>query len=305
MKTFSDHINVPLASDIMTPNIQTLLPDTLIPIAIHEILTRKYSEMPIVNADGQYLGMFSEKCCMRVLASLVELIDTSKRDPPKASNVMVPREKLFTLDPGEDVFVAMSSLLAMGYSGAPVIAANGEFLGIFSERTCLGFITEAAYSEIPTANVGGFIDPDCNRLIDAGTDLHTIAKIFVETSYARLPVLHEGRIVGQISRRDVLNHSKILSRILRHRLDLPRTERESSLPAADTYLAAYGMLSDHSVSAFADMTSRSIDPEMDLFSVAQLFFQSPCRRFSVLLEGRLIGQISRSDILRHAIRLLK
>ena len=305
MKTFSDQIKVPLARDIMTRSIQTLLPDTLVPIAIHELLTRQYSEMPIVNEDGDYLGMFSEKCCMRVLASLVELIDASKRDPPKASNVMVPREKLFTLDPGEDVFVAMSSLLAMGYSGAPVIASDREFLGIFSERTCLGFVIEAAYSEIPSAKVGGFIDPDSNRLIDADTDLHAIAKIFVETSYARLPVVRDGRIIGQISRRDVLNHSKILSSILRHRLDLPRTERESSLPAADTYLAAYGMLSDHSVSAFADMTSRSIGPEMDLFSVAQLFFESPYRRFSVLEAGNLIGQISRCDVLRHAITLLK
>lgn len=305
MKTFSDQIKVPLAKDIMTRSIQTLLPDALVPLAIHEILTRQFSEMPIVKEDGEYLGMFSEKCCMRVLASLVELIGASKRDPPKASNVMVPRGKLFTLDPGEDAFVAMSSLLAMGYSGAPVIASDGAFLGIFSERTCLGFVIEAAYSEIPSAKVGGFIDPDSNRLIDIDTDLHAIAKIFVETSYARLPVVHDGRIVGQISRRDALNHSKTLSSILRHRLDLPRTERESSLPAADTYLAAYGMLSDHSVSAFADMTSRSIGPEMDLFSVAQLFFESPYRRFSVLEAGNLIGQISRCDVLRHAITLLK
>ena len=305
MKTFSDQIKVPLARDIMTRSIQTLLPDALVPLAIHEILTRQFSEMPIVKEDGEYLGMFSEKCCMRVLASVVELIDASKRDPPKASNVMVPRGKLFTLDPGEDVFVAMSSLLAMGYSGAPVIASDGAFLGIFSERTCLGFVIEAAYSEIPSAKVGGFIDPDSNRLIDADTDLHATAKIFVETSYARLPVVRDDRIVGQISRRDVLNHSKILSSILRHRLDQPRTERESSLPAADTYLAAYGMLSDHSVSAFADMTSRSIGPEMDLFSVAQLFFESPYRRFSVLEAGKLIGQISRCDVLRDAITLLK
>ena len=147
--------------------------------------------MPIVNEDGEYLGMFSEKCCMRVLASLVELIDASKRDPPKASDVMVPRQKLFTLDPGEDVFVAISSLLAKGFSGAPVIASDGEFLGIFSERTCLGFVIEAAYSEIPSAKVAGFIDPDSNRLIDADTDLHAIARIFVETSYARLPVVRE------------------------------------------------------------------------------------------------------------------
>lgn len=102
--------------------------------------------MPIVDGTGQYCGMFSEKCCIRVLASLVELIDASIRNPPKASDVMVPRNSLFTLSPEDDVFDAMSTLLKNGYSGAPVIDPNGHFLGVFSEKTCLGYVIEAAYS---------------------------------------------------------------------------------------------------------------------------------------------------------------
>jgi hypothetical protein len=36
-----------------------------------------------------------------------------------------------------------------------------------------------------------------------------------------------------------------------------------------------------------------------------LFFESPYRRFSVVEAGKLIGQISRCDVLRDAITLLK
>lgn len=293
------------ARDIMTTRTRTLLPGTPIPDAIHELLTKQFSEMPIVNETGEYCGMFSEKCCMRVLASLVELIDVSNRNPPKASDVMVPRHSLFTLAPEDDVLDAMASLLKNRYSGAPVIDPNGHFLGVFSEKTCLGYVMEAAYSELPSAKVHQFIDPDSNRLIDADTDLHTIAKVFLETSYGRLPVMHDRAIVGQISRVDVLKHSGILARIMKHRLNERQVDVDSQDPQTSAYLRAHDTLPDKTVLAFTDNTSHSIEPEMNLFSVAQLFFASPYRRFAVLENRRLIGQLTRCDVLRAALDLFE
>jgi CBS domain-containing protein len=291
--------------DTMTTRTHTLLPATPIPEGIHELLTKQFSEMPIVNETGEYLGMFSETCCMRVLASLVELIDASKRKPPKASDVMVPRHSLLTLAPEGDVFDAMASLLKHGFSGAPVIDQNGHFLGVFSEKTCLGYVIEAAYSGLPSAKVRGFIDPDSNRLIDADTDLHTIAKVFMETSYGRLPVMHDRAIVGQISRRDVLTHSGILASIMRHRLNEPQVDIDSPDLETSAYLRAHDTLPDHTVLAFADVASHTIEPDMNLLSVAQLFFTSPCRRFAVLENQRLIGQLTRCDVLRAALNLFE
>ena len=40
--------------------------------------------------------------------------------------------------------------------------------------------------------------------IDEGLDLLAIARIFLDTNRRRLPVLREGKLVGQISRRDLL-----------------------------------------------------------------------------------------------------
>ena len=37
------------------------------------------------------------------------------------------------------------------------------------------------------------------------TDLLSIAQIFLNTNYRRLPVLSDGKLVGQVSRRDVLH----------------------------------------------------------------------------------------------------
>lgn len=296
--------NVKLARDIMTKRVQTLLPVTQVPEAMHQLLTKQFSEMPIVNECGKYCGMFSEKCCMRILSTLVELIDVHQRHPLRAIDVMVPRKSLFTVAPDDDVFTGMSALLKKRYSGAPVIDSNGSFLGVFSERTCLEFIIEAAYSGLPSAKVRQFIDPNSNRLIDADTDLHAIARIFVETSYGRLPVMQNGTIVGQISRRDVLRHSGILSSIMKSHLN--DSEIRIDLPASTitTFVKAHDALPERTVSAFADDDSQTISPEMNLFSVAQLFFESPHRRFPVLENEHLIGQVSRCDVLRAAIKLL-
>ena len=42
------------------------------------------------------------------------------------------------------------------------------------------------------------------RTTDEETDFLQIARIFLDTPYRRLPVLRETKLVGQISRRDVL-----------------------------------------------------------------------------------------------------
>jgi CBS domain-containing protein len=42
----------------------------------------------------------------------------------------------------------------------------------------------------------------------------------------------------------------------------------------------------------------TIDLDADIISVAERFVQSGRRRFPVLDDGRLVGQISRRDILR-------
>jgi CBS domain len=57
--------------------------------------------------------------------------------------------------------------------------------------------------------------------------------------------------------------------------------------------------------AGCQQSSQTIEPDMNLFSVAQLFFASPYRRFPVLEVDRLIGQLSRCDVLRATLTMFK
>ncbi|MEL6110633.1 MAG: CBS domain-containing protein [Planctomycetota bacterium] len=119
-----------------------------------------------------------------------------------ARDMMV--SNLTTLSPEMDVLDALDVLLRNRISGAPVVDRDERFLGIFSEKSCIRFVVDAAYEQMPPSNLMSFVDRD-PPTIDASTDLLTIAQTFLDASCRRLPVLDgDNRLIGQISRRDVM-----------------------------------------------------------------------------------------------------
>lgn len=112
-------------------------------------------------------------------------------------------QNLVTLAPQLDVFSAIDILLRKRISGAPVVDSLGCYLGIFSERSCMQVIVNAAYESLPDAGLLPFVDPHAPT-IAPDTDLLSICQTFLDQATRRLPVLEAGRLLGQISRRDVM-----------------------------------------------------------------------------------------------------
>lgn len=111
---------------------------------------------------------------------------------------------LTTLSPDMDVLDALDVLLKHRISGAPVVDDDDQFLGIFSEKSCVRFVVNAAYEQMPSTNLMSFVDTD-PPVIDAGTSFLTIAQTFLDAACRRLPVLDSNRrLLGQISRRDLM-----------------------------------------------------------------------------------------------------
>ena len=123
------------------------------------------------------------------------------KGPKLAKDIMVT--KLVTLSPHMEVFGAISLLLKHEISGAPVVDDDENYLGVLSERCCMSVLVETAYEGLPTAQVVAYMDTSA-RTITEETDLLTIAQIFQESHTRRLPVLRGEKLVGQVSRRDVL-----------------------------------------------------------------------------------------------------
>lgn len=124
------------------------------------------------------------------------------------SNVILVREVmatgLVTLKPDTPIFTAITLLLKNRISGAPVVDDQGALVGILSEKDCLRvFANEAFFSQ----NAGGPVSEYMSRTIqtmDPDDDVFKAADIFLKNSFRRMPVVDDGRLVGLVSRRDVL-----------------------------------------------------------------------------------------------------
>ena len=65
-------------------------------------------------------------------------------------------------------------------------------------------LIDAVYDELPSTEVRNFMSTDLFT-INEDLDLLSIAQIFQSRGFRRLPVTRDQRLVGQISRRDVMD----------------------------------------------------------------------------------------------------
>ncbi|MFE3837309.1 CBS domain-containing protein [Pseudogemmobacter sonorensis] len=111
--------------------------------------------------------------------------------------------ELVTLGAGMEIIHAITLLLDTGVSGACVLDDEGQLVGFLSKRDGLKAALNAAYYKEWGGTVADLMSREVETL-DAGLDLVSAAERFVASSYRRFPVLEDGRLVGQISRTDVL-----------------------------------------------------------------------------------------------------
>lgn len=120
---------------------------------------------------------------------------------PTARDYMSKR--LVTLAPDADVLAAMRTLLDAGISGAPVLDARGNLLGMLTQRDCLKVGLQGIYHQEPAGRVADYMSRPVET-IRADASLAQVIERFRQSRYRRFPVMEGNRLVGQISRRDVL-----------------------------------------------------------------------------------------------------
>lgn len=110
---------------------------------------------------------------------------------------------IISLDQDMDIGAATRSLLQNNISGAPVLDEHGRLVGILSERDCMKVALHSGYHDIPYGLVRDYMSPK-PETVAPDQNVLTIAEKFVHGRFRRYPVLDSGRLVGIISRRDVL-----------------------------------------------------------------------------------------------------
>ncbi len=123
------------------------------------------------------------------------------RKPAKVRDYMSKR--LLAFDPAMSIPQAIDVLLKNRISGAPVIDARGQLVGILSKKDCLKVAFSASYHQDLGGMVRDYMTPD-PETIDAEADILQAAERFLAGPYRRFPVIAEGQTIGVIARQDVL-----------------------------------------------------------------------------------------------------
>jgi len=110
---------------------------------------------------------------------------------------------LVTLKPDMDVLDAIQLLIQHRIAGAPVVNDQGDPIGMLSELDCLRVALNAGYHQHWGGPVKEYMTVGVET-VDAEMNIIDLAQKFLYSEYRRFPVLRNNRLVGQISRRDVL-----------------------------------------------------------------------------------------------------
>ena len=122
----------------------------------------------------------------------------------KVSDYMT--RNLITFKPEQSIMEVIAILLKRNISGGPVVNDNNELVGIISEGDCLKEISDCRYHNHPMENIKVKEHMIKNvETIDGDMNVLDAANKFLESKHRRFPILENGKLVGQISQRDVLN----------------------------------------------------------------------------------------------------
>jgi CBS domain-containing protein len=116
-----------------------------------------------------------------------------------------------TLSPDTQIMKAVDFLLRHRVTGAPVVDADGTLMGMITETDLLKLVSEGIQGEPPTeATVAEYMTPDVVT-VPPTVDIYYVAGMFLKNKFRRLPVVKDGKIVGAITRYDLLRVLRTLA----------------------------------------------------------------------------------------------
>jgi CBS domain-containing protein len=130
-------------------------------------------------------------------------------DVKTAENILVSdymTTKLITFKEEESIEKVIETLIKNRISGGPVVNDKNELIGIISEGDCIKHISESKYYNMPLDRNHTVKKNMISNVetIDKNMNIFDAANKFISSKRRRFPVVENGKLIGQISQRDVL-----------------------------------------------------------------------------------------------------
>jgi len=118
-------------------------------------------------------------------------------------DIMTTNLVLFTVE--QSIHEVMNAFIKNKISGGPVVDDQGRLIGVISEADCMKEVSDSRYFNMPILDktVGHFMTKEVETL-PASMTLFDAASRFHQTSRRRFPVLDNNKLVGQVSRKDIV-----------------------------------------------------------------------------------------------------
>jgi len=123
--------------------------------------------------------------------------------PLRVSDYMT--RKLVTFKADQPIEEVINAIIKHRISGGPVVNEKHELIGVISEGDCIKEISESRYHNMPMNKhtVENYMVKDVET-IDGNMNIFDAANKFLESKRRRFPIIENGKLVGQISQKDIL-----------------------------------------------------------------------------------------------------
>ncbi|WP_075340296.1 CBS domain-containing protein [Tenacibaculum agarivorans] len=132
------------------------------------------------------------------------LVVKKEVEPILVSDYMT--KKLITFKENQSLEEVIDTLVKNRISGGPVVNDRNELIGIISEGDCIKHISESRYYNLPLdkENTVGKAMVREVETISGNMNIFDAANHFLKSKRRRFPILENGKLVGQISQKDIL-----------------------------------------------------------------------------------------------------
>jgi len=113
----------------------------------------------------------------------------------------IMEKKVATINENESIEKVCRILVSKKLSGIPVVGKHDQLTGFISERDIIKAVGDGRCSEKMVSDV---MRRDVFAM-EEDSPAEQVAKVFTDKPYRYIPVIKKGRLVGIVSRRDMIN----------------------------------------------------------------------------------------------------
>ena len=108
-----------------------------------------------------------------------------------------------TIQPDTAMDKAMKLLVKKKLTGVLVVDDQKNLVGVLSEKDCLKILLQHGFDRFPDDVAESYMHP-APMTIESSLDIIRASQIFIDNPFRRLAVVDDGKLVGQITRRDIV-----------------------------------------------------------------------------------------------------